>query len=342
MSTKLKNKILYAAIFVLFVLVSIHAVKCTACLKQYADMIFICYPEGGARADALDQLRENDKGKSFSAAALWKFNAEAAVSAENTGRRKKARLCQIKGQPGAVFGNGYVYGRYFTEEEDAACLLDQGLARELFGSENVLGMEVEAEGKIYRVAGILKGSQSVCAVPAEENTGFDGVAVRKREDGQSSALAVSLVEAVFGNTDGQKVDGQLYFMTAALCCALALALMLLAAGTAVLRRGNILSGCVFGVCVTASVWVVLSGVKIAAPGADYLPTYWSDFDFFSRVFHEKAAQIQGLAAHQTFLSWSDMLHAWAQAIGAEIFAVILLGIFAVCVNAHTTLHSSCP
>lgn len=328
MKTKLQNKILCLTMCLLILLANIHAVKCLVILNEYADRIFVCYPKDGASASALGQLQENDKGERFSEAALWKSAGEVKVSAENTGRGKKAGLYQIQGQPGAVFGNGCVCGRYFTEEESAACMLDQGLARELFGSEKVSGMEVEANGKIYQVTGILKGNLSVCAVPAGENTGFDGAAVRKQKAAQSSAQAFSLVETVLGSTDGQKVDGQLYFMTAILFYTLVFSFMLSAAGIAALKRGGFLPVCIFGICISASIWGVISGVKIAAPGVDYLPTYWSDPDFFGRIFREKAAQIQSLAAHQEFFAWQEMLHAWVQSIGAGIFAGMIFGILA--------------
>lgn len=373
MKTKLLNKIICLTMCFLILLANMYALKCLSLLKQYADRIFICYPKDSVSDSALDRLQENDKGESFSAAALWKSAEEVTVSEENTGRMQKARLYQIKGQPAAVFGNGCAGGRYFTEEEQKVCMLDQCLARELFGSENVLGMEVKVNGKNCQITGILKGSLSVCIVPAEENTGFDGAAVRKQKAAQSSALAVSLTEAVLGSTDGQIVDGQLYFMTAVLFYTLALAFMLLAAGftaaravatrttaaritgtntaaacitgtnitaaritdtnTAAVRiaaagRGKFLSGCVLGVCITASIGVIISGIRTAAPGADYLPTYWSDLDFFSRIFREKAAEIQSLSAHQEFFAWQEMFHAWVQAAGAGIFAGMTAGVLA--------------
>ena len=308
MKTKLLNKIICLTMCFLILLANMYALKCLSLLKQYADRIFICYPKDSVSASALDRLQENDKGESFSAAALWKSAEEVTVSEENTGRMQKARFYQIKGQPAAVFGNGCAGGRYFTEEEQRVCMLDQCLARELFGSEKVLGMEVKANGKSYQVTGIVKGSLSVCIVPAEENTGFDGAAVQKQKAAQSSALAVSLTEAVLGSTDGQIVDGQLYFMTAVLFYTLALAFMLLAAGFTVARavatritavgiagtnitaariagtnitaaritdtntaavrisaagRGKFLSGCVLGVCITASIGVIISGVRTA-------------------------------------------------------------------------------
>lgn len=335
MNTRVQNKIKYLLLFLLLFLANICSINRLSSLREYANLIFVCYPAGSVTESLFEQFKENDDSKNFSGMALWKSAGEVMVSTENTGREQKASFYQVKGQTDAVFGNNLVQGRFFTEEENRACLLDQGLARQLFGSENVLGMEVEIAHKSYQIAGILKGESRLCVTPAEENTGFDGVAVQKQEKAQSSALAVSLIEAVFGSTDGQKVDGQLYFMTARLFYSFVSALMLVILGiaaasgtkTEVNVRRKILCTIFFATCIAAAVWILITGVKGAAPGADYLPTYWSDFDFFVRLFQEKAGQIQRLSAYQEFPVWQEIFRAWQQVIGVEILAGILFGIF---------------
>lgn len=325
MKNRVRNKIVYFVIFLLLLAVNICSLNRLSHLKERASQIFVCYPAGSVEASSLEQLKENDKGKSFSRMALWKSLEDVTVSVENTGRGQKVSLYQIKGQSDAVFGNDLIHGRYFTEEENTACLLNQSLARKLFGSENVLGMEVEIQQKIYQITGILGGEKPACVIPAGENTGFDGVAVQKQNAEQSSALAISSIEAVFGSTDGQKVDGRLYFMTARLFYAVVSALMLIITGIAAVGGRKIPFKFLSAVCMAAAVWVLISGVKSAAPGADYLPTYWSDFDFFGRLFQEKSEQIQRLSAYQEFSSWQEMLCAWQQVMGVELLAGAVFG-----------------
>lgn len=357
-------RIKYLLIFLVLFLANICFASRLLLLKEYANLIFLCYPAESVTESSFEQFKENEGSKNFSKMALWKSEEEITVSAENTGREQKVSFYQVKGQPDAVFGNHLLLGRYFTEEEHRVCLLDQGLARRLFGSENVLGMEVEIGQKSYRITGILKGENQIFAAPAEENTGFDGVAVRKQEKEQSSALAVSLIEAIFGRTDGQKVDGQLYFMTAVLFYSMMSALMLVILGIVVIRggkteaiatagegktetaaaegrkkrtlmaeKGIILCWILSAACMAAAACILISGIKNAAPGADYLPAYWSDFDFFVRLFQEKAGQIQRLAAYQELPVWREMLRAWQQVIGGEIIAGLLF---------YTAVHRLCP
>lgn len=346
MKSRVQNNIKYLLIFLVLFLTNICAVNRLSLLKGYADMIFVCYPADSVEESSFERFKENEGSKDFSKMALWKSMEKETVSAENTGRGQKASVYQVKGQPDAVFGNNLVQGRYFTDEESRACLLDQGLARQLFGSEKVLGLEVEMGQKSYQIAGILKGDNQLCVTPAEENVRFDGVAVQKQEREQSSALAVSLIEAVFGSTDGQKVDGQLYFMTARLFYSVVSAFILIALGTAAARgrkmgaaaaegrkmgtamagESKILCKILSAACMTAAAWILITGIRGAAPGADYLPTYWSDFDFFVRLLQEKAGQIQRLSAYQEFPIWQEMLRSWQQVAGTEVFMGAVFGI----------------
>ena len=55
----------------------------------------------------------------------------------------------------------------------------------------------------------------------------------------------------------------------------------------------------------AAAGILWLGIRYAAPGSDYLPTYWSDFEFFSRI-SGKARQIGELALHQEFSAWQNI------------------------------------
>ncbi len=355
---RVRNNRISLLFFSLFLLANLYSISRLSVLKESVDSIFVCYTSGSAGASGLEQLKENEQSQNFSKMALWKSMEEVTVFAENTGRQQKVSCYQVGGQLDAVFGNHLVQGRYFTEEEHTVCVIDEGLAQQLFGSEHVLGMEVEVEQKAYQIIGILErnkreGAKPVCVIPAREDTVFDGVAVQKQEMGQSSALAISLLEAFFGRTDGQKVDGQLYFTSAVLFYSAMSALMMILMGIVMAKKrgtflaetsvekgediarietataGKILFGFIGVVCVAAAVVISIAGIKAAAPGADYLPTYWSDFDFFVRLFQEKAEQIQRLAASQEFSVWQDMFSAWQQVIIGEIFAGVLFGCFLI-------------
>ena len=84
--------------------------------------------------------------------------------------------------------------------------------------------------------------------------------------------------------------------------------------------------CILPCCLAAALVIMIAGVNAANPGSDYLPTYWSDFEFFSRLFKDKAEQIQSLAVHQEIFVWQKMFGLWRRVILAEVLsgALILL------------------
>lgn len=282
-------------------------------LRDYADIVSLSYPAEGVPETVFDQWRENAGSEIFSKAAVWKACGESAVTVENTGHEQKVPCYQVKGQPEAIFGKELISGRYFTEGEEGVCLLDMGTVRQLFGSENVLELTVRMGESTFRIVGMIKESTPICVIPAKKDTVFDGIAVRKKEAGQSANQAVSLLEAVFGSTDGQRVDGQLYSVTAWFLYGCIMASVLILTGS-LARKGK----GIFWLHLAVAVGILLIVVKIAEPGSDYLPSYWSDFEFFGQLFKEKAEQIQTLAIHQEFFVWQEMMRAWRRILAAEV------------------------
>ena len=111
-------------------------------------------------------MREEKPNELFSQAGIWKSLREITVSEEQTGRKQKVSCYQIRGQTAAVLGKELVCGRYFVENEDHVCLLDRDTVRKLFGSEDVLGMEVRINGAGWQIMGVLDGDRAICVIPS--------------------------------------------------------------------------------------------------------------------------------------------------------------------------------
>ncbi len=321
----------------LFILANIFAASRLLFLRDHADLIALRYPEGTLTASAWEQFEQNDADEEekpnelFSQAGIWKSLKEITVSEEQTGREQKVSCYQIRGQAAAVLGKELVCGRYFVENEDHVCLLDRDTIRKLFGSEHVLGMEVRIHGAGWRIIGVLDGGRAICVIPSGVSSRepvSEGAAVRKKEIGQSSNLTFSRIEAFFGSSGGQRMDGQLYYVTACFIYFGILGLIFMIVGIAWGRRTH--QKWVTAAGMAAAAGILWLGIRYAAPGSDYLPTYWSDFEFFSRIFQEKARQIGELALHQEFSAWQNIYRAWQQVIGAGIFdcALCIISVFA--------------
>ena len=339
------QKIRILVLMLVFVMVNIWIINGLLRLKEQADMMSLSYPAGAVTETAFEQWKKSEDSEIFSEGAVWKACGDFKVLSEDTGHDQKVSCYQMKGQPAAVFGKELADGRYFTEGEKNVCLLDQDTVRQLFGSDNVLGLEVRMDEKNWQIAGVLKGSAPICVIPAEEGEVFDGITVRKKEEDQSVNQAVSIIEALFGSTDGQQIDGQLYYVLDSLLYFMILVVSLIVIGIAASRKtrkkpkemenekageqmgakaSEIGRRCILPCCLAAALVIMIAGVNAANPGSDYLPTYWSDFEFFSRLFRDKAEQIQSLAVHQEFFVWQKMFGLWRRVILAEVLAGALI------------------
>lgn len=329
-SRGLRGKIPAAALVLFYIVINIWILCLLHQLKDYEDLLSLSYPAGGITDTGFAEWKKTDGGKRAETAAVWKSCGKSTISSESTGHQETVCCYQMQGQPEAVFGKTLAAGRYFIKEEEGICLLDRETVRSLFGSEDVLGLEVKLNEKTLQLAGILNENSPICIIPAEKGTAFDGIAVHRKDAGESVKLAVSLMEAVLGGAHGQVIDGKLYYITACMLYAVMTAAILLAAGKAAgsiagnNKRGSRRSGrYVFYLFIGMAAAALAAGIKAADPGSDYLPPYWSDFDFFGRLFEEKAGQIQQLLAHQEFSSWQRMAELWRQAVQLEILSVIL-------------------
>lgn len=349
------QKIRIPVLLLVFIMVNVWTINGFLQLKEQADMISLSYPAGAVTETAYDQWKKSEDSEIFSEGAVWKACGDFKALSEDTGHDQKVSCYQIKGQPATIFGKELAAGRYFTEGERNVCLLDQDTVRQLFGSDNVLGLEVRMDEKTWQIVGVLKGDASICVIPSEEEQAFDGIVIRKKEPEQSTNQAVSMIEAFLGNTDGQQIDGQLYYVLACLLyfiiLALSLAIMGFAAAKIIRRKtkkrvqpqkefriAEIGRQCVLPFCLAAAVMILIAGVNAANPGSDYLPTYWSDFEFFSRLFEDKADQIRSLAIHQEFFVWQKMLVLWRRILWAEIVAGVLMLLLCLDVLLHFPMY----
>lgn len=295
-------------------------------LREYRDFISVSYPKGLVTEAAFLQWKESEGSKLVSEAAVWENSGGAVISSNLTGHEQKVSCYRVMGQPGAMFGNTLLQGRYFTEGEKNVCLLDEGTVWQLSGSLEA-GSFIRMNERPVQVVGILKEDRPICVIPAEKGQEFDAAVIRKKDADMSSKLTISLLEAVLGGTEGQKIDGKLYFVTACILYFTAAAVFVLAGGVYLIHRPAekgisgkglwIRRGLIF-LCLEAAVFIAVVGIKAAAPGSDYLPAYWSDFDFFVQLFKEKTEQIQSFELHQEFSSWQRMLFSWRQVISAVI------------------------
>lgn len=316
----------------ILILADLWLLSRTQAAGNHSGYLSVPYGEGQISEDSFDQLMDSEEAKKLASAAVWKERGRGEVSAEQTGRKQKADCYSMKGQPEAVFGKTLQSGRYFLSSETGVCLLDQKTAIALFGTKDAAGNEIKTGGKTYRITGILSGEEAVCIIPAEKGSTFDGVTVRRKSDNKSVQSIVSILEVYLGGSHKEVVDGQFYSAAARIVYAVNLAMLcavLCTAASVIVRKTMkpaVLSRSLSWAGWIMALLILIFGIAFSGLGRDYLPTYWSDFEFFSSLWKSKTEAVRMLAASQQFWPEQQLYNSWRQVMGGGI---MMTGVFAM-------------
>lgn len=257
-------------------------------IRAFSDYLSVACQEDVLLWENFEDFTESSDRDKFTCAAVWRSQGKQTLKEETSENTVRADVYEMGGQIQAVFGGALLKGRYFSSDEDGVCLIDQKSAEQLFGSRNVLDQEVRIGEETYRISGILDGSRRACVIPSEEGA-FEGIAVRKQDAEQSSDNAAAVLSSYFGGVEGTVTDGQLHYIVLLLKIAfLVLTAAVLTSVVLIKVMGKRLAG---GAVIAVGLAVLIVIVREVPLGSDYLPTYWSDFEFFGRLWEKIAGQI---------------------------------------------------
>lgn len=228
------------------------------------------YIQGVAAKDYPAMMEEEQRALSPTAFTLWEQKEGEWATSTELGRGASTSVLEIRGSSRLLFPSSAV----LDEEDFSGCLIGVGLSRALFGDSGAIGAELDWNGKIYTVRGVLDSPETtllVQAAPAGETAMTNLSVAGKGQDfllrhGLSSALEVS--DRLYSQA------GKLLVLVAELAAILLSAALL--AGVARRWKGYTARGIVvwalWWVVVTAGLLYLLSSVPV-----ELLPSRWSDF-----------------------------------------------------------------
>ena len=98
----------------------------------------------------------------------WTIGTEQQIVSVSTGRKGMARIMKVYGSMELAGQGELVCGRYGLPVEGDFCVITESLARELYGSSQVLGEQVRAGKHRMTVAGVTRGKEKILLMPMEE------------------------------------------------------------------------------------------------------------------------------------------------------------------------------
>lgn len=244
---------------------------------------------------------------------LWGQEREQTLEDADYGRRADADVVYYSGPASLLFP-----GNNLTEETKNGCLLDEKTAAKLFGTGNAVGRELSFGGNTYKVCGILQNFPPTLAILVTrqwitestvqtEEAGGTGIALDHVYVPKAAGQTAAEVGKILQNSyllSGDLMDMELLFgLFGGLLLITPLGLYLsygmwsvrelrqtLSSGK---ERSSKLLAVLEAVLLAVSLWAVCRFFQetVQIP-ADYLPTKWSEFSFFSGLFEEKAQAVK--------------------------------------------------
>ena len=233
-------------------------------------------PVTGRQMEALRSALRQEDGASALVPAFW---SQAEGSAESRWETCGITAILYCGEYDAVYPAVLLEGRFPAAQENGKCAVSTAAAWQLWGSEDVLGQELEIEGDIYRVCGLFRSSASLALCGERLDHGFSNIEFW----GGYAAPPVETVQQLL-RAAGIAQQVTLYFPFPWMAALTAYALC--PAGLVLLAAARTLGGRVRRGCPKETCWFVLGGAFLLALVLPALlrllppwitPARWSDF-----------------------------------------------------------------
>lgn len=236
-------------------------------------------PVTGRQLEALRSALRQEDGASALVPAFW---SQAEGSAESRWETCGITAILYCGEYDAVYPAVLLEGRFPAAQENGKCAVSTAAAWQLWGSEDVLGQELEIEGDICRVCGLFRSSASLALCGESLDHGFSNIEFW----GGYAAPPVETVQQLL-RAAGIAQQVTLYFPFPWMAALTAYALC--PAGLVLLAAARTLGGRVRRGCPKETCWFVLGGAFLLALVLPALlrllppwitPARWSDFSYW--------------------------------------------------------------
>lgn len=271
----------------------------------------VCYSRNvyGAYYDILQEgeslkIFEEEQKEQGNRTAAWREEDSLFVN-KDTGRTASGTVFKILGSQELVFPEMLCQGSYPVSGDDTGCMISSKLAETLFGSGQVLGEEIRIGEEICTIRGILKSSRLLASVSGDSGESYDRLLLKNTDGAMTASGVQNIFYSSLGNYPAVFVEGGLYSALARLFCMLPVWLAFGLLLIFIRRRTD------------RAKWIVLAFAFVAAGrlaaftflfSADYLPSMWSDFSFWSSLFLQKLHDIQNLQRQALALRDAQMLN----------------------------------
>ena len=259
---------------------------------------------------------------------LWQIYPEQEIMASDK-KEMKADIVAAFGDCGDVVSSMPADGAYPARSDASGCAVSTGLAFSLWGSINVIGLPVKAEGKQFYVRGIFEEEEPrlFLQAQAESKEPLSNMQLTFTGPGAGERAGQYLSSAGF--PEGRILDLTLFAWVLGMILRLPAIILAIGILGRVNRHGKrlcrypLLLAVYFLIAfgILAVLWFCMDLPEFPS---EFVPTMWSDFEFWGNLFQEQGKNmVSWMAAGPAF---RDM-ELWTSS-----FMAVLLS---VCASAFT-------
>lgn len=269
---------------------------CLACafagnVQALCGSVSVRWDAGGVSPAELlrrEEYSRQDGAENQPEATLWREELSRTVS-DNGERSRNADIVTVFGDASEAAPAPVLSGAFPARSDPEGCAVSSELAFSLWGSLDVLGMPVKLGDELYYVRGVFKSNESRLLIQASESSqeSLSNMQLKFSDGGGREAAESFLTSANFGG--GTVLDLPLLGW---ICEVLSLAPAVLLAAGILLRlikraltlrhyAALLLGYLPYAALAAAGTLLCLRSLEIPAR---LIPTMWSDFDFWARLF----------------------------------------------------------
>lgn len=305
-------------------------IRCNENLKQFDGQIGFYYPKETVMRAQLEDFWENapeDTKKEIEGLVL--FRTETGVEIENRrlNRSEEGDLIETAGNMNLVIPGKLMKGSFVTDSDCKGCVISRKTAENLFRNHDIIGEEISIGKKDYAVRGIVNLEKSLCMIQGDYEKSYSYI--RAYAPKLPMSVVQQMLTGLIPENNPWISEGNLYYGAGSI-------LLWLPAWTVLFNGLFRYKKAVSGIENKGLKYVlkILARVGGFAGGCmlltlsfkfsdDYVPTVWSDFEFWSELIQQKKEMIFMLLEYPMQTADVIMLQNLAGVLAASVGLFIL-------------------
>lgn len=216
----------------------------------------------------------------------------AAVSFQN--KAQSSTVIRFLGDGGACFPAVFVRGGYAGDRDAFCCSVSTQLAWQLFGSDDIVGQNVQIDDKSYEIRGVFKNDENVCVTGADSKATLTNAEISGTTPTDRRTQALNFAKSAGFGAPKSMVYGESMAALANLAAWLPLFMAACFMLCAVFGKISALPQGVNGVAIFAAAlcFALLLPFILAEIPAWLIPAKWSDFTFWTTLWQTLGDRIK--------------------------------------------------